>query len=220
MDIDINFIILNLSYLLVVVALLVRDMLVLRSVIILGELGFVVYGAQFNTTILIWNLIFLVINVTQVIRLLLERRPVPIAEELQDIYKNVFTELTTREFLTFWNMGKNIVVKDGYLCRRNQVQSELLLILDGSVAVKKNGVRLAELSRGNFVAEMSFMTGEPATADVQCIDSVALVSWSQAKIHNLNHINDALLMKIQVIMGKAMSKKIEKRRVTRDLKRG
>jgi CRP-like cAMP-binding protein len=117
-------------------------------------------------------------------------------------------------------MGNKIVVKDGYLCRRNQVQSELLLILDGSVAVKKNGVRLAELSRGNFVAEMSFMTGEPATADVQCIDSVALVSWSQAKIHNLNHINDALLMKIQVIMGKAMSKKIEKRRVTRDLKRG
>ena len=56
------------------------------------------------------------------------------------------------------------------------------------------------------------VTIEPATADVQCIDSVALVSWSQVKIHNLNHINDALLMKIQVIMGRDMSKKIEKKR--------
>ena len=102
MDIDINFIILNLSYLLVVVALLVRDMLVLRSVIILGELGFIVYGAQFNTTILIWNLIFLVINVTQVIRLLLERRPLPITEELPDIYKNVFDSLSQFQKNTFY----------------------------------------------------------------------------------------------------------------------
>ncbi|MCP4196766.1 MAG: hypothetical protein GY762_06405 [Proteobacteria bacterium] len=47
------------------------------------------------------------------------------------------------------------------------MQSELLLILDGKVSVIKRDVQVAELSRGSFVADMSFMTAEPATADVK-----------------------------------------------------
>ena len=151
----------------------------------------------------------LFINVFQVIRLLIERRPVPIAKELRDIYRSVFSDLNTREFLYFWSMGKYIAVDSGFLCRRDTVQDELLLVLEGKVQVTKKGIQVAELSRGDFIAEMSFMTGEPATADVTCNDNVRLIAWSQRKIHNLEHLNSQLLMKIQVILGKDMSRKIE-----------
>ncbi len=210
MNFNTDFIILNISYLLTVIALLVRDILILRSIIIAGELGFVIYGAHSNHIIMYWNMLFMTINFVQVVRLIRERRPVPIPEDLQDIYKNIFSELTTREFIYFWNMGKNITIEDKYLCRRNEIQKELLLILEGEVSILKDDVQVAKLTRGCFVAEMSFLTGEPASADVKCVGHVKCISWSQLKIHNLNHINSGLLMKIQLILGKDLSKKVKK----------
>jgi hypothetical protein len=207
---DLPTIIFNLSYVLVAIAYIVRDILYLRFIIIFAEALSITYGLTIgNMTIAGWNSLFIAINIIWVARLIKERKPVAIPDYLDFFYKNIFTNLTGREFLYFWHMGRISVIEDEYLCRQNQVQSELILILDGKVSVLKDGREVTALSRGCFVAEMSLLTGDPASADVKAIGSVELITWSQEKIRHLKEINKPLLDKLHVILGKDLSYKLK-----------
>lgn len=207
---DLHFIVLNISYILVTIGLLVRDMLLLRSMITISEMLIIGWALTVgNPVIAGWNAVFLVINLVQIIRLIIERMPVKLPDELEDIYKNVFNELKEREFLYFWNTGKTISIKDEFLCRENQYQDELMLILDGQVSVRKNGNEIAKLKRGSFVAEMSFMTGEPSSADVVKTENTRCIVWSKEKLKHLEQLNQDLLMKLQVTLGKDLTFKLQ-----------
>lgn len=207
---DLHFIILNVSYILVTIGLLVRNMLLLRSLIAISE-GFIIGWALTvgNQVIAGWNVLFLVINLVQIVRLIIERMPLKLPEELEDIYTNVFNEFKEKEFLYFWNTGKTINVTDEFLCRENQHQDELMLILDGCVSVRKNGQEIAKLTRGSFVAEMSFLTGEPASADVVNQENTRCIVWSKDKLKLLEQLNQTLLMKLQVTLGKDLTHKLQ-----------
>ncbi len=207
---DLPIIIFNLSYVLVAAAYIVRDILYLRFIIIFAEALSIAYGLIIGNMIIAgWNSLFITINIIWVARLIKERKPVAIPDNLDYFYKNIFPNLTGREFLFFWDMGRISVVEDEYLCRQNQVQSDLMLILDGKVGVLKSGRQVTELPRGCFVAEMSFLTGDPASADVKAIGSVEYITWSQEKIHHLKEINQPLLDKLHVILGRDLSYKLK-----------
>lgn len=208
---NLHFIILNVSYILVTIGLLVRDILLLRIMIAVSE-GLIIGWALTvgNQVIAGWNALFLVINSVQIIRLIIERIPVELPEELKDIYTTVFNELKEREFLYFWNTGKTINVVNEFLCKENQCQDELMLILDGRVSVRKKGHEIAKLTRGSFVAEMSFLTGEPASADVVNEEKTRCIVWSKDKLKHLEQLNQALLMKLQVMLGKDLTYKLQK----------
>lgn len=207
---DLHFIILNISYILVTIGLLVRDILLLRSMITISEALIIVWALTVGNHIIVgWNVLFMVINLVQIIRLIIERMPVKIPKELEDIYTNVFNELKEREFLYFWNTGKMINVADEFLCRENQYQNELMLILEGNVSVRKNGHEIARLKRGSFVGEMSFLTGKPASADVVNMDKTQCIVWSKDKLKQLGQLNQALLVKLQVTLGKDLTYKLQ-----------
>ncbi len=207
---DLPTIIFNLSYVLVACAYIVRDILYLRFIIIFAEALSITYGLTIgNMTIAGWNSLFITINIIWVTRLIKERKPVVIPANLEYFYKNIFTNLSGREFLFFWEMGHTSVIEDEYLCRENEVPTELILILSGKVAVIKNGRQVTELLSGCFVAEMSFLTGDPASADVKAIGSVEYITWSQEKLRHLKQINSQLLDKLHVILGKDLSYKLK-----------
>jgi len=210
MEFDLESVVLNASYGLIVIALLVRDILWLRSIIIVSELCMISYGLIVgNSMIPLWNSVFLAINSIQVIRLLLERRPIQLPPELLIIYEKVFRIMSKREFLYFWNTGKRFKEDDNYLCKEGEIQQELMLIISGEVIIEKLKKEITRLSTGSFVAEMSFLTSEPASADVKSNGCVEYIAWSQEQLKNLNHINPDLLIKIQVIIGKDLSSKLK-----------
>ena len=64
---DLHFIVLNISYILVTIGLLVRDMLLLRSMITISELLIIGWALTVgNHVIAGWNTVFLVINLFQI----------------------------------------------------------------------------------------------------------------------------------------------------------
>ncbi|MCU0821124.1 MAG: cyclic nucleotide-binding domain-containing protein [Spirochaetes bacterium] len=207
---DLPTIIFNLSYVLVACAYIVRDILYLRFIIIFAEALSITYGFAIGNMIIAgWNSLFIAINIIWVTRLINERKPVIIPENLEFFYKNIFPNLSGREFLYFWNMGKISVIENEYLCRQNDVPGELMMILDGRVSVLKSERQVTELSRGCFVAEMSFLTGDPASADVRAIGSVEFITWSRENLQHLKEANNQLLDKLHVILGRDLSYKLK-----------
>ena len=203
-------ILLNLGYVLMLIAFVVRDILWLRSILLIGHLSLVVYALLVNNRMVaFWNIIFFFINTIQVVRLIRERRPIELPSGLTDLYEKIFSAMSRREFLFFWNMGSIKEISENLLIRKGDYLHELSLILSGSVNVVKDGKNIAQLSRGSFIAEMSFVTGESASADIIANGRVQYISWNQEKLRSLKQLNPELLIKIQNILGKDLAVKIK-----------
>lgn len=208
-DLPLTFYFLNGYFIFVTLSLLAREILWLRVFMIFAGISIVIYGIMAdNSVVAIWNSGFLIINVVQVIRLLHEKKPISLPENLEIIYQNNFTSLRRREFLNFWNIG--IIKKENNikLCEEGNSQKEIHLILKGNVSVLKSGKEIKKLSEGSFVGEISFLTGEKANADVIAIDEIEYISWSQEKLQNFKLANKDLYIKLQSALSHNLSKKL------------
>ena len=102
-----TYILVNLGYFFMFLALAAKDILLLRSILILGQLSLVSFGYfSDNLYVSFWNVLFFGINSFQIARLLRERRKIELPGELRDLYEQVFHSMSRREFLMFWNMGR------------------------------------------------------------------------------------------------------------------
>ena len=203
-------ILVNLGYLLMLIALMVRDILWLRSILISGQLALAVVNIMTdNDFVAFWMSVFVIINTVQVIRILRERRQIEIPSDLIDLYEEVFPVMTRREFLYFWQTGTIHNAHNDLLTEEGECQKMLSLILSGTVSVVRDKHEIAELTRGSFIAEMSFLSGDPASADVIAKGEVQYISWAQEKLRRLKQLNPQLLIKIQSVLGKDLADKVK-----------
>ena len=201
--------VLNFGYLFMLVALMIRNILFLRIILISAQSIFIAYGlVTANYVVVVWNSLFIVLNVFQVIVLLRRRRPVTIPAEIEDIYESTFHDMSKREFFYFWQIGNEVDYEPGIIVRERSPQNRLMLMLHGSAIVAKNGKDIAELARGSFIAEMSFLSEDPASADVKCLLPIKVMTWDRAHLLNLKKLNFELWMKIQHVLSKDLVGKV------------
>ena len=149
------------------------------------------------------------VNTIQVFKLIRERSPIKIPDEIDDIYKSKFSDMTQREFLYFWNLGTQNDVTDACLINEGDYQKSLFLILSGNAEVSREGRVIATLHRGEFVGEISFITKEPASADVNAKSKLYYIEWDQNELRKLKVSNSSFSTKLNQILGEDLAKKIK-----------
>ena len=200
----------HVGYLLMLVGLVTRDILWLRLILIVAQTCLGVYGLDIhNSAIAFWNFTMVGINVIRVGGLLAERRPIHLSRDMENIYKQVFLSMSRREFLLLWEMGQERTSEGAQLVHDGAPQQELVLLLDGEAVVRKAAQEIARLGRGHFVAEMSFISGEPASADVIAANTVRYIAWPQEKLRALKQLNPGLLIKLQHILARDLTGKVK-----------
>ena len=116
----------NLGYVIMLLALLVRDMLWLRTILMSAQIILFSYGViTANYSVAFWNTLFFSINGFQVVRLLRERRPIELPAEIVDLYNNIFPSMHRREFLNLWYMGSIRDAENEQLIKANRIQKKL-----------------------------------------------------------------------------------------------
>jgi CRP-like cAMP-binding protein len=205
-----EFVLLNFAYGLNLLALVVKDVLWLRAVLLPAQLSFLAWGlAQALPATIAWNGIFIVINAVQIARIARERRPIQLPLDILDLYQNVFVSMKPREFLLFWETGNVQEAREEAFVRQGQELDALLFIVTGKArVVSRDGNVLAILGRGSFAGELSFLSGDPASADVVAEGKVTYNSWDHQKLRRLEKINAELFTKLQGILGRDMTDKI------------
>ena len=164
---EVNIIIVNLAYFLTLIALTVREIFWLRIILTLAQFGHLTHAyINIDYSKGIWTLIFVIINIIQIILIYLDRRKLAIPDEIQDLYNNIFHTKSNREFLHFWDQGNVCQLEKETLVKAGDTQADLMLILNGKADVIRDGKNIATLKRGLFMAEISYITGKPASADV------------------------------------------------------
>tara|TARA_Y100000588_G_scaffold307315_1_gene331402 strand:+ start:57 stop:704 length:648 start_codon:yes stop_codon:yes gene_type:complete len=200
----------HLGYLFTFLALSVKDMLRLRIILAIAQilLGFYQLSVL-RFDVVIWNTIFTIVNIYHIIRIINERKIVFIPDEIKDIYNNVFNDFTSREFMNFWSLGEYKKSSDTLLIKEGEKQKHLYLILKGDVTVKRNKNILNTLGRGKFIAEMSLITDEPASANIYSNNNMEYITWNQTELKHFQSSNKNLWIKLHNILSKDLIDKIK-----------
>jgi hypothetical protein len=205
----------NVGYAIMLLGFVLRDVLKLRSALVVGQIMVVTYNLHRGVyASAVWNSFYMVINVIWVSRILYERRPASIPAEIRDLYEKIFTGFTPKEFLTFWKTGSEKSWDSEVIVNEGSSPADLFLIVAGSADVERGGRKLASLGRGRFFAEMSFMTGQPASADIRGTPQLKTVSWPQTKLRELEKKNPQMFIKLQGIIGGDLAQKVREANAT------
>jgi CRP-like cAMP-binding protein len=205
------------GYVLQLFALLARDVLWLRGILVAAQSVLAVYaylrGPEYLPYVF-WNLLFVSINLYWVVRLLRERAAVKLPDDLKPIYERHFAALAPPEFMRLWQEGERGRARDTQMVKEGTNPDALYFLLAGKVSVRRNGRQLTELSAGNFVAEMSLLTGEKTTADVVAVGEVDYVAWRADKLARLRSRSPMVWTKIQSVLGHDLVEKIKRTAAT------
>ena len=210
---EIGTFLLNIGFFFNFIALAFREILWIRILLTMGYLlrFFTQYLYESNINSSIWMIIFVVINLIQIIQILNERRKRHIEPKIVDLFETIFKSFTSYEFLTFWKKG---VIKtfepNALIINEGEKQYSMLLILDGEVDVLKDNKVITYLSRGHFVGEISFVSKEETIADVKAKTHVTYIMWTKKQIEDLKRDNKVFWIKLQNILMKDMIGKIKR----------
>ena len=125
-----------------------------------------------------WTVVFAVINSVQAYRLFLERRPVRLTDEEEEIRRLAFPDLAPRKFLEVLGIGSldSVPAGERMLVSGNPAES-LWLIVRGEVTVTRHSRVLGVLGAGDLVGSALLMNGVTADVDAVALAPVRCVRW-------------------------------------------
>jgi Popeye protein conserved region len=167
---------------LLLVAYSVRDILWLRLFAVGASVISIPYFLLQPTTLrapLVWTVVFAGINLLQSWRLFIERRPVQLSPEEEEVRRLVFSDLPHRKVLQVLNIGSWTTAAAGErLIVRGTLPDAVLLILRGTVQVARNGQIIGDLHSGEFVGSSLILSGVTPDVDQELRSLERTARWT------------------------------------------
>ncbi len=171
---------------LLLVAYCVRDILWLRLFAVAASLISLPYFVLQPTPQwppIVWSAVFAGINAFQSWRLYLERRPVKLTADEEEVRRLAFPELPSRKVLRLASIGTWTTAAQGErLITRGTPVEAIALLVRGRVHVSKDGRGLGELGAGDIVGSALLLSGAPAEVDAVAVDPVHALRWEVATL--------------------------------------
>ena len=166
---------------LLLIAYSVRDVLWLRLFAVAASLIAIPFYVIQPTVLwapLTWSVVFAAINLFQSWRLFLERRPVKLSAEEEEIRRLAFQDLPPRKVLQVLSIGSWTTVDVGErLIERGKLPESISLIVRGKVRIMKDGQILEELIAGELVGSALILNGIPSNLDAVTVEPVRAMRW-------------------------------------------
>jgi CRP-like cAMP-binding protein len=203
---------LHLGNILFLLAYSVRDILWLRLLTVVATLCLLPYYCVQQTPLyapIFWCSLFTLVNIIQIGLLILERRPVFLGDEELHLYRTIFHGLRPREFARLLSLAEWRRAPAGEkLLHQGQPAPELVLLSTGAATVVIDDVPIAELTGGQFVGEMGFLTNSEASATVIARHTTDYLAWPTEQLRTLLTNCPALHQKLLGVLGNDLTKKL------------
>lgn len=166
---------------LLVVAYSVRDILWLRLFAVAASLITIPYFVLQPTMLwapLCWSVVFAAINSVQSWRLIMERRPVKLTPDEEEIRRLAFRDLPPRKVLQVLSIGSWTTFGVGErLIESGKLPDAVSLIIRGKVRITRDGRVLSELVAGDFVGSALILSGISAEVDATTVEPGRAMRW-------------------------------------------
>lgn len=166
---------------LLLIAYSVRDVLWLRLFAVAASLIAIPYYVIQPTVLwapLAWSVVFASINLFQSWLLFIERRPVKLTAEEEEIRRLALQDLPPRKVLQVLTIGSWVTAEVGErLIERGKLPDSVSLIVRGKVRLTKDGRVLGDLIPGDIVGSALILNGIPSNVDAVTVEPLRAMRW-------------------------------------------
>jgi CRP-like cAMP-binding protein len=170
----------NLSNIVFIAAYSVRSVLWLRILAVVGEgltLPYYYYQDDKLWPPIYWGAAFMAINAIRIVGIALERRPVVLNDEEEELHRLAFSSIDKREFLRLVNMVQWIDCSPGeVILKKGQQVSEAVVLVSGELEAVLGNTRMA-LHPGQLIGDVSVYSGLASAVDVVARSPAVLAKW-------------------------------------------
>jgi hypothetical protein len=202
------------SNILMLVSYSVRDILWLRWFAVAAALTNIPYFLLQGTVLwppILWAAVFTTINLYQIARLYLARRPVVLSQDEQKLYDLGFRSLRPREFVSLSLVGEWKSAEAG---ERVMTEGEPVLCLcipiSGSADVRRRGERIGAVRPGNIIGTALALTGEPSPVEVTFTEPARYMRWSLPSLRRFVDKRPDLRVTLQGLVNRDLAGKLER----------
>ncbi len=169
------------SNVLLLVAYSVRDILWLRWFAVAAALTNIPFFLLQETILwppVMWACVFTVINLVQIWRIMMQRRPVQLTGDEQRLYGLGFQSIRPREFLALTMLGTWKDAAEGeQALKTGAVPDEVAIAIDGTVAMSRGAEQVGELLPGQLIGVTLALTREPSPVDARFTTRGRYITW-------------------------------------------
>ena len=205
----------HLNYILTICAYMVKDMLKLRILAIFAGCCGIVYSLFYTNSILwvelIWETAGISVNSFHIIRLLRERNNLFLTKEEAELYNGLFHMMNVFDFKKLISHGVWTEFEENEtIINEGQSVSKISVIGSGMAEIISGKRVVAHCQKGALLGEMSYVTGEPATATVRAAEKTRCLQWDHDKLRTISAKNSALLQGFQIAMNENLIRKLQR----------
>jgi len=204
----------HISNILLLVSYSVRDILWLRWFAVGAALINIPYFLLQGTVLwppVLWALVFTAINLFQITRIYLERRPVVLSEDEQKLYDLGFRSLRPREFVALALVGEWKSAEPGErVVTEGEPVSGLCISITGSAEVRKQRDRIGALGPGDIIGTALALAGAPSPVDILFTEPARYMRWSLPDLKTFMDNRPELRVTLQQLVNRELAVKVEK----------
>jgi hypothetical protein len=202
------------SNILMLAAYSVRDILWLRWFAVAAALTNIPYFLLQGTVLwppVLWALVFTAINLYQIARLYLERRPVVLSQDEQKLYDLAFRSLRPREFVSLSLVGEWKSAEAGErVMAEGEPVSCLCIPITGGADVRRRGEHIGVLRPGNVIGTALALTGAPSPMEVTFTEPARYMRWSLPSLRRFMDKRPDLRVTLQGLVNRDLAVKVER----------
>ncbi len=202
------------SNIMMLVAYSVRDILWLRWFAVAAALTNIPYFLLQGTVLwppVLWALVFTAINLYQIARIYLDRRPVVLSADEQKLYDLGFRSLRPREFVSLSLVGEWKSAEAGErVVTEGEPVSSLCIPITGRADVRKRGERVGTLSPGHIIGTSLALTGDPSPVEVIFTEPARYMRWSLSSLRGFVDKRPDLRVTLQALVNRDLAGKVER----------
>jgi hypothetical protein len=203
----------HISYTLIAISYWLTDMFWLRVVAMVGlsmEIMYFYFSGGDLRTGIGWDIVFIAINAYQLYQLVKDRYTLRLPEADRELLRSVMKGLNDFQIARLLSVGDFVDVAPGTVLATEQRDLERLVFMcSGMAKVTIGGREIAKLIPGNFVGEVAFLTGKPATATVIAETDLRTVSFPKDKLNEFMAGESEVAGLIYQLLGRELAAKMK-----------
>ena len=202
------------SNVLLLISYSVRDMLWLRWFAVAAAITNVPYFLLQSEVLwppVLWAAVFTGINLVQITRIYLERRPVVLSDDEQTLYDMGFQALRPREFVSLLLAGEWRDMAAGQKAlTRGQTATSICIPIRGKVEFQHRGRNVASVGPGHIVGTTLALSGDPSPVDATFSEPARCMCWQTSELRAFLDRRPELRVAIQALINRDLVRKIER----------
>lgn len=191
---------------------LMRDQVPLRALVLTGNALYLTYyylhPAEPLWDAMFWSASMLLANGVMIGVILRDRRSHRLSDDTLSVYR-AFGDMVPGDFRRLMRDARvHAVSRPTVLTQLDAPPVRLFFVIDGTLDIARRDRRMTILAKGQFVAEIGFLLGTPATATVTLAPGGRYVEWDRARLEGLLHQRPVIRQALERAMNRDLAQKV------------